>query len=79
MRPERSYATCDRWSTNPSPSTCIGGAVPCTGLQVLDPVKKDTPTCNKGLYFISEKEHKKQNSQQVGRNASPTKYSGESI
>ena len=43
MRPERSYATCSRWSMNPSLSICIGGAVPCTDLQVSDPVKKDTP------------------------------------
>ena len=38
MRLERSYATCARWSTNPSPSTCTGGDELCTDLQVLDPV-----------------------------------------
>ena len=26
MRLEKSYATCDRWSTSLSPSTCTGGA-----------------------------------------------------
>ena len=53
MRPERSYATCERWSTKQSPSTGIGGAVPCTGLQELDPVRKGTP-CYKRFYFIAE-------------------------
>ena len=43
MRPERSYTTCDRWSTNPSPFTGTGGVELCTDLQVLDQVKRDTP------------------------------------
>ena len=44
MRPERSYATCDKWSTNPSLFTGTGGVELCADLQVLDQVKRDTPT-----------------------------------
>ena len=36
-----------------SPSTCIGGAVPCTGLQVLDPVQERHPHVTIIKDFIS--------------------------
>ena len=63
---------------NPSPSTCIGGAVPCTDLQASDLMRKDTPHYQ-GFYLVTKEEHQKQDSKQVGRDATPTKYSRKSI
>ena len=46
----------NRWRhTRLSLSTCTGGAVHCTGLQVLDLVRKGTPMLSRFYFFFEEK------------------------
>ena len=78
-RLERSFVTCDRWSTNPSPSTCTGGGRALYRSSGIRPSEERHPHMIKDFISSLKKNIRNKFTNRVGRDETPTYHSRKSI